>query len=72
MTDAVRVLHVHSGNLYGGVETMLLAIRRPPPRAPRRLPQRVPRLTPTTHTGRRPLATHPWIIAKDREIRDRE
>ena len=26
MTDRARVLHVHSGNLFGGVETMLLTI----------------------------------------------
>lgn len=30
------------------------------PRTPRPLPRRLPRLTANTHTGRRPLATHPW------------
>jgi transposase len=49
------------------------ADRRPPrPRAGRRLPQRLPRLAANTHTGRRPLPTHPWVIAKDRECRRRE
>ena len=28
MSSTLRVLHVHSGNLYGGVETMLLTIAR--------------------------------------------
>jgi transposase len=46
--------------------------RRPRPRAARPVPTRGPRLTPKTHTGRRPLATHPWSLAKDREIRRRE
>jgi transposase len=41
--------------------------RRPTP--PRPLPQRLPRLTPNTHTGRRPLPTHPWVRAQNREIR---
>jgi len=35
----------------------------------RPLPQRLPRLAPNTHTGRRPLPTHPWVRAKDRDIR---
>jgi len=49
------------------------AQRRPPRlRAPHRLPQRLPRLSPNTHTGRRPLANHPWVRANDREIRRRE
>ena len=47
--------------------------RRPPrPRVPPRLPRRLPRLAANTHTGRRPLPTHPWVIAKDRECRRRE
>jgi hypothetical protein len=41
------------------------------PRPAPRLPQRVPRLSPKTHTGRRPLPNHPWVRAKDREIRTR-
>jgi hypothetical protein len=38
----------------------------------RALPQRLPRLAPNTHTGRRPLPTHPWVRANDRAIRLRE
>ena len=34
-----------------------------------RLPARLPRLAAPTHTGRRPLANHPWVRAKQREIR---
>jgi len=34
--------------------------RVPRPPMPPRPPRRIPRLTPNTHTGRRPLATHPW------------
>ena len=47
---------------------------RRPPRAPtpRRLPQRLPRLAPNTHTGRRPLPSHPWVRAINRDIRLRE
>jgi transposase len=37
--------------------------------APPRLPRRLPRLSAPTHTGRKPLPTHPWIRAKQREIR---
>jgi transposase len=36
--------------------------RPPAPTAP-------PRATPKTHTGRRPLPTHPWLFAIDRSIR---
>jgi hypothetical protein len=36
---------------------------------PRPLPQRLPRLAANTHTGRRPLATHPWVRARAAEIR---
>jgi transposase len=36
----------------------------------RRLPPAPPaRTTPRTHTGRRPLPTHPWVRAKDRSVR---
>lgn len=49
------------------------AARRHARRTQRRpLPQRVPRLAANTHTGRRPLPTHPWVRANDREIRQRE
>src|SRR3989475_757192 len=34
-----------------------------------RRPQRLPRLAPNTHTGRRPLATHPWRRAQAAAIR---
>jgi hypothetical protein len=44
--------------------------RRPP--APPAVPKRLPRLAPTTHTGRRPLPTHPWVRARDLEIRLQE
>jgi hypothetical protein len=44
--------------------------RRSP--TPPRLPQRLPRLAANTHTGRRPLPTHPWRLANDRDIRLRE
>jgi len=39
------------------------------PTARRALPARLPRLAPNTHTGHHPLATHPWVRAKNREIR---
>jgi transposase len=44
---------------------------RRPRRAPRAWPlsKRLPPLAPKTHTGRRPLATHPWVRAQDRDIR---
>ena len=38
----------------------------PPPPPPRAHP------TAKTHTGRHALPTHPWVIAKDRDIRRRE
>jgi transposase len=43
---------------------------RPP--ALRSRPPQLPRLTPKTHTGRRPLPTHPWVLANERELRRRE
>ena len=45
-----------------------LSRRRPVP-AP---PPPPPRATPITHTGRRPLRTHPWVAAIDRSVRLRE
>jgi transposase len=42
-----------------------LSRRRPTPAPP-------PRTTPPTHTGRRPLPTHPWVRANDRSVRLRE
>lgn len=41
-------------------------------RRERPLPTRLPRLAANTHTGRRPLPNHPWVVANDREIRLRE
>lgn len=41
-------------------------------RRERPLPTRLPRLAANTHTGRRPLPNHPWVLANDREIRLRE
>ena len=35
LTPALRVLHVHSGNLYGGVETFLTTLARDAAAAPR-------------------------------------
>jgi transposase len=42
---------------------------RPAPARPAPAP---PRRTPKTHTGRHALPTHPWVIAKNRDIRERE
>jgi transposase len=42
-------------------------VSAPPPPTPA-----PPRVTPKTHTGRHALPTHPWVIAKDRDIRRRE
>ena len=79
-----RLLVLHDGVLRGQTPSpgprFILKPRRSPsadrrlarPRASRRLPQRLPRLAAKTHTGRRPLPTHPWVIAQDREIRRRE
>jgi transposase len=39
--------------------------RQPPPPSP-------PRTTPKTHTGRRPLPTHPWVALNARSVRQRE
>ena len=76
-----RLLALHDGAVRGVTPAppgiFILKPRRAPsgdrprrrPRAPRRLPQRLPRLQPNTHTGRRPLPNHPWVLAKDREIR---
>ena len=46
--------------------------RRPPQTRARRVPRRLPKLGPKTHTGRRPLLTHPWIREIDADIRRRE
>jgi transposase len=41
-------------------------------RSDRPVPTRLPRLAANTHTGRRPLPTHPWVVANNRAIRLRE
>jgi transposase len=76
-----RLVVFHDGVLRGETPApgpdFVLKPRRPPSqdrahrRAARRrpLPQRLPRLAPNTHTGRRPLPTHPWVREKDRDIR---
>jgi transposase len=43
-----------------------LSRQRPAPAPP------PPRATPKTHTGRRPLPSHPWVTANDRSVRLRE
>lgn len=45
--------------------------RRPPPVPSSPSPLRA-RPVPKTHTGRRPLPTHPWAVANDRSVRLRE
>jgi transposase len=46
--------------------------RRPPRTSAPLLARRLPKLGPKTHTGRRPLPTHPWIREIDADIRRRE
>jgi transposase len=49
--------------------------RRPRPPHPASVPSprpAAPRTPLKTHTGRHPLPTHPWILAKDRDVRERE
>jgi transposase len=78
-----RLLVFHEGEVRGQAAaprgTFVLKPRRGPSaerraaqgRAVRRAPARLPRLSPKTHTGRHPLPTHPWVRAKDQEIRRR-
>jgi transposase len=75
-----RVVVLHEGVIRGETPspgaTFILKPRRAPsenrrgrrPAAPQPLPQRLPRLTQNTHTGRRPLPTHPWVRRMDRDI----
>jgi transposase len=42
------------------------------PRGATPRPPSLPRLTPKTHTGRRPLPTHPWVRATKRALARRE
>jgi len=79
-----RIVVLHDDVIRGEAPspgpTFVLKPRRAPSgdRRPRRvarpqpLPQRLPRLAANTHTGRRPLATHPWVRAKAAEIHQHE
>jgi transposase len=80
-----RLVVLHDGVLRGTAPApegaFILKPRRSPHtdrRRPRRSPPApppslaLPRTTPKTHTGRHALPTHPWVIAKDRDIRRRE
>ena len=76
-----RLLVVHEGVIRGetpspGPDFILKPRRRPSadrvrraPAAPPQAPPGLPRLTPKTHTGRRPLAAHPWHRVINRDIR---
>lgn len=80
-----RLVALHQGRVRGvtpaPVTGFTLKPRRSPSaerraRRPRRSPPPPPpppaRPTAKTHTGRHALPTHPWVIAKDRDIRRRE
>jgi hypothetical protein len=79
-----RLLALHAGVILGATPapgpSFILKPRRAPSadrprpraRAARRLPHRLPRLAANTHTGTRPLPTHPWVAANDRSVRLRE
>jgi len=79
-----RLLALHAGVILGATPapgpSFILKPRRAPSadrprpraRAARRLPRRLPRLAANTHTGTRPLPTHPWVAANDRSVRLRE
>ena len=79
-----RIVVFHDGVLRGQTPSpgpaFILKPRRTPshdrprrrPVAPRRLPKRLPQLAANTHTGRRPLPTHPWVRRQDQEIRQHE
>jgi transposase len=73
-----RLVVLHDGLLRAQAPPPPGAFILKPRRAPnedRRLSRRRPapppvaRTTPITHTGRRPLPTHPWVRAKDRSVR---
>ena len=84
----VEVRELLDGRLVVLHDGLLCAQASPPPGAfvlkPRQAPNAdrrlsrprpappPPRTTPLTHTGRRPLPTHPWVRANDRSIRLRE
>lgn len=79
-----RVVVLHDDIIRGEVPspgpTFILKPRRAPSAdrrpgralTPRAQPPRLPRLAPKTHTGRRPLPTHPWVRVHNDEIRLRE
>jgi hypothetical protein len=76
-----RLVVLHDGLLRAQAAPPSGTFTLKPRRAPnvdRRLSRRrptpapVPRTTPITHTGRRPLPTHPWVRANDRSVRLRE
>jgi transposase len=77
-----RLVVVHEGIVRGESPApspgFVLKPRRTPAqeRRPRRIRRPVvpppPRTTPKTHTGRHALPTHPWVIAVNRDIRERE
>lgn len=78
-----RLVVLHDGALRGQTAApmtpFVLKPRRSPQvdRQPRRSrpvppPPPPPRMTPKTHTGRHALPSHPWVLAKAREIRQRE
>jgi len=77
-----RLLVLQDGVVRGTTPSPGAAFVLVPRRAPsadRRAPKRrapqpppLPRRTPKTHTGRRPLPTHPWVLANERERRRRE
>jgi len=75
-----RVVVLHDGVIRGETPspgpTFILKPRSGPSEdrrrrsvAPRPLPLRLPRLAQNTHTGHRPLPTHPWVRRMDRDIR---
>ena len=80
-----RLVALHDGRVRGTTPAppagFVLKPRRSPSqdrRASRRRSTPAPpppppaRTTPKTHTGRHALPTHPWVLAKDRDIRRRE
>jgi transposase len=81
-----RLIVLHDGVIRGvapaAASPFVLKPRLSPQsdrKRPRRLPRSAPppslpppRTTPKTHTGRHALPTHPWVIAKDQDIRRRE
>ncbi|SRR6266545_481875 len=79
-----RLVVLHDSVLRGATPSpgpaFVLVPRRAPsadrraaqPRGPRPPRQQRPTLPPKTHTGRRPLPTHPWVLANERERRRRE